>query len=232
MNFKNMKTRTKLLLSFAIMSVVVAVLGIMSIRSTGEMRNMIHSMYVDRIEPAIDLGNVSNKIASIRTGALLIISEPDAAKRQEIYDKSMKDEKDIERLIEEYSKTHHIPEEKKVFEESQLAWRAYNESRTRTYKLALEGKLDEAKHNAVTDAAPKFRVLYEKLDRLFNIQGEVGKQLDEKGVDDAAYARNVAIIGMIIAISISFGLGLILAKMIANPLQKGVQLAEAIADGD
>jgi len=232
MNFKNMKTRTKLLLSFTVMSIIVAVAGIISMRGASEMRDMIHTLFLDRLEPAVNLGNVSNRIASIRTGALLIINEPDASKKQSLYDKSMTDEKEIERLVDEYSKTYHIPEEKKVFEEFQPAWKAYNESRTRTYKLALEGKLDEAKHNAVTDAAPKFRVVYEKLDRLFNIQGEVGKELYNKSDLDYKHARNIAIISMVIAISVSFGLGIILTKMIANPLNNGVNLAEAIAGGD
>ena len=72
--FQNMQTKTKLLLSFAIMSVVVAVLGVMSIRSTGEMRDMIHGMYVDRLEPAVGLGEISGNLADIRISALKIMA--------------------------------------------------------------------------------------------------------------------------------------------------------------
>ncbi|MBI5749222.1 MAG: methyl-accepting chemotaxis protein [Nitrospinae bacterium] len=230
--FQNMQTRTKLQLSFAIISVVVAVLGIMSIRSTGEMSNMIHGMYVGRLQPAVDLGEISGNLANIRIGALRIMNEPDTAKRQEFFNNALNDEKEIEKLIEKYGATSLVPEEKKVFEEFKPAYKAYKESRLKTYSFALEGKFDESKQNAATDAGPKFKIVDEKIKRLIAIQGEVGKQLDKEGADNAAYLRNISIIGMIIAISISFGLGLILAKMIANPLQKGVQLAEAIADGD
>ena len=177
--FQNMQTKTKLLLSFAIMSVVVAVLGIMSIRSTGEMRDMIHGMYVDRLEPAVGLGEISGNLADIRIGALRIMAEQDVAKRQELFNNALNNEKEIEKIIEKNG-TNLVSEEKRVFEEFKNAYKAYKESRLKTYSFALEGKFDESKSNAATDAGPKFKVVDEKIKRLIAIQGEVKNSLMKK----------------------------------------------------
>ena len=65
------------------------------------------------------------------------------------------------------------------------------ESRLKTYSFALEGKFDESKSNAATDAGPKFKIVDEKIKRLIAIQGEVGKQLNEEGVDNSNGTKKV-----------------------------------------
>jgi len=230
--FKNMKTRTKLLLSFTIMALFGAIQAVMGIGSTGEMRGMIQTLYDDRLVPSIDLGKMVNNLVNIRRGALQITMEADLSKRQDIFNSASNDEKDMEKLIQKYGATYLVPEEKKVFDEFQPAWKVYNESRLVTYRLSLENKFDEAKNNALVDAAPKFKVVNEKLNRLIEIQDEVGKELYNGANNNYKYQRNIAIGVMIIMIMISFGLGVNLTKMIANPLQKGVHLAESIANGD
>ena len=230
--FNNLKTRTKLLASFITMAVIVVLIGVVSISGMTKMKQAVETLYADRLVPAIDLGKMSNYLSSVRIGALRIMNEPDASKRQEIFNNAAKDEKEIEGLIEKYGATYLVPEEKKVFEEFKPAWKAYNESRLNTYNWALKGDTEKAKHNAATDAAAKFKVVDEKLYRLIEIQDEVGKELHREAGNEYRFERNVAIGVAIIAILAAFSLGIILSKIIASPLQKGVSLAEAIAGGD
>lgn len=228
----NLKTRTKLLASFTVMAFIVILFGVVSISGIAKMKHEVEALYAELLVPAIDLGHIENYLSSIRIDALRIMNETDASKRQEIFNNAAKNEKEIERLIKKFDATHHTPEEKKVLEEFKIAWKAYNESRLNTYNWALKGDAEKAKHNAATDAGPKFKVVDEKIGRLFEIQGEVGKELLREAGNEYRFERNVAIGTAIIAILTAFSLGIILSKMIANPLQKGVSLAEAIAGGD
>jgi len=230
--FNDLKTRTKLLGSFMVMAVIVVLLGVVSYTAINDMKQAIDTLYADKLVPAIDMGKMSDHLSSIRIGALRIIHEPDASKRQEIFNSAAKDEKEIERIIEKFGATYLVPEEKKVFEEFKPAWKAFSESRLNTYNWALQGDFERARHNAATDAAVKFKVVDEKMGRLIEIQDEVGKELHIEAGNEYKFNRNVAIGTAIIAMLTAFSLGIILSKMIANPLQKGVSLAEAIAGGD
>lgn len=228
----NMKTRTKLLTSFAIMSVIIMVFGAVTINRFFEMSGMLRSMYDDRLVPLIDLGQINKHLSGIRMGALKIVNESDAFKRQGFLNAAAEDEKEINKLIEKYGATYLVPEEKKVYEEFKPAWKTYNETRLNTYNWALSGKFEEAKENARTDAAVKYKVVDEKLERLIAIQDEVGKELHKESLEDNRMVIYITVGVAFIAIGIAVFLGLILSRMIATPLQKGVELAEAIAAGD
>lgn len=228
----NMKTRSKLLSSFVFMALIVAVLGIVSIRGMGDLSGDVQTLYDDRLVPAVDLGKMDSHLSNIRIGALRIMNETDTMKQQEILNGAADDEKNIDKLIDKYGATYLVPEEKKVFEELKPAWKTYNESRLRTYNLAMQGKLEESKQNATTDAGPKFKIVDEKLNRLIDIQGEIGLELKKQADNDYNTLRATAITATVVAIIAAIGLGLILANIIAKPLMHGVSLAEAIAAGD
>jgi methyl-accepting chemotaxis protein len=230
--FKDLKTRSKLLLSFLIIVVFVFALGALSVNRLGAMRDSLKSFYADRLIPAIDLGKVSYNTAGIRIGALRIISEPDPAKRQAIFNEATEAEKEINVLIEKYGATYMVDEEKKVFEEFQSAWVAYNESRLNTYKWALDGRANEARHNAQTDAGPKFGVLDAKTKRLIEIQDEVGKAMYAEAEKDYSLIRNVVIAATAVAIAIAIGFVLILSRLIASPLAEITGIANRLSQGD
>ncbi len=228
----NMKTRTKLLTSFIFMATLVAIVGIVSVNGIKSMSEKVSTMYDNRLVPSNMMGKIFSSVADIRIGALNIMIEPDAGKRQAIFDNAAKEEKEVNEYIEKYGTFPLTGEEKKVFEELKPAWMEYNESRLTTYNLALQGKPDEARQNALTKAGPKFKVLNEKVNRLIDMQDALGKELDLESKNKYASLRNLAIAAVIFAMIAAIGMGLILSNIIANPLLHGAELAEAIADGD
>lgn len=233
MNFiRNMKTRTKLLVSFIFMAVLVTVLGIMSIYGTQEMSGMFENMYNNNLVPLIDLGKINDELAMIRIRALRITGEADQAQRQKTLDEANESEKEINKTIDKFGATYLTPEEKNVFEQFKAGWAAYNESRLRTFNLALNAKFDEAKQNAQGDAMKKYLSVDEALGKLVGIQDKVGKELFMESVADYKFIRNEAIVLTAVAIIAAIALGLILSRMIASPLQDGVSIAKSIADGD
>lgn len=231
--FRDMKTRSKLLTSFAAIIGVVVVLGALSISSVMEMRNMLQSFYADRFVPAVDLGKVSYNLANLRIGALQIMNEGDASKRQAIFNKAAEEQKEIETLVAKYGATVLTDEEQKVFGEFESAWKSYNDSRLTTYKFALEGQMEKAKLNATTDAAGKFKLLDGKITRLLEIQNEVGKALNIEAAADYSHTRNVVIGSTIVAILIAIGFVILLTNLIAKPLAFiTANVAGRIAAGD
>jgi len=231
--FRDMKTSSKLTLSFALVVVFVVILGGLSIERIMNMKGNLQSLYADRFVPVVDLGKVNMELANIRMGALKIVNEPDAAKRQAIAGQASENEKLVNELIEKYAATTLVPEEEKVLSEFRPAWKAYNDSRLNTYKWALEGKFDQAKSNAVNDAGPKFKVVDEKSQRLIEIQDEVGKALYAQATTDYIFTRNVVIGATLLAIIVAIAAVMLLTKLIARPLADlTTNVANRLAIGD
>lgn len=229
---RNLKTRSKLFLSFTVLIVFVLGLGLLSINRIGDMKSMLQTLYADRFVPAVDLGKINNNLAFIRIGALQIMNEPDKVKKQAIWDKAAEAEQETDRLITKYGATYMEAEEQKVFDEMRGAWKNYNDSRVVTYKLALGGENDKAKHNALTDAGPKFTILDNKIVRLIEIQDEVGQALNKEAAADYTFTRNIVIFATVLSIAIGAALALILTALIAKPLAAVTVVANKLADGD
>ncbi|MBI5493224.1 MAG: MCP four helix bundle domain-containing protein [Deltaproteobacteria bacterium] len=231
--FRDMKTSSKLTVSFTLIVVFVLLLGAVSISRIIGMRNMIQTFYDDRFVPAVDLGKVSYNLASIRIGALQIMNETDPVKKQNTFEKAAEDEKDTDQLIAKYGATSMTVDEKKLFEEFKSAWKSYNDSRLNTYKLAIEGSLDKARSNALNDAGPKFKLLDEKIARLIELQDEIGKVLYKDAENSYSFTRNVVIGATILAILIAIASVFILTKLIAKPLaDMTANVANRLAEGD
>ena len=229
---RNMKTRSKLLLSFTAIIVFVLGLGVLSIERLTNMKGDLQSLYADRFVPAVDLGMMNNHLAFIRIGALQIMNEPDKAKQRAIFDKASEAEQETNQLIQKFAATYMVDEEKKVFEELKGSWTAYNESRLNTYRWALEGDVAKSKNNAMTDAGPKFNILDGKIKRLIEIQGEVGKELNDQATTDFIFTRNTVIIATLLAIGLAISLVFILASLIAKPLAQVTAVANKLSEGD
>lgn len=231
--FKDMKTRSKLLVSFSVIVLIVIGLGVLSVKSLSGMNGMVKTIYDDRFVPVVDLDKINYSLANIRMGALKIANESDATRRQAIADTAAEDTRNINRLIEKYGATYMIPEEKKVFEEFKSAWKAYEASRLNTYTWAVQGLIEKAKENARTDASVKFDVVDEKIKRLIGIQDEVGQALYKEAGETYASTRNLIIGATVLALAISIGLVLLLTRLIAVPLANITHnVANRIATGD
>jgi len=229
---RNLKTRSKLFLSFAVLICFIIGLGTLSIKSFSGMKDDMGSLYADRFVPAVDLGKISNHLGNIRIGALQIMNETDKVKKQGIWDKAAEAEQETNKLITKYGATYLVPEEQKVFDEMKVSWASYNEARLTTYKLALEGDNAKAKENAINNAGPKFTALDKNIVRLIEIQDEVGQALNKEVDGDYQFNRNIIIGAAVVAIAFGVALSLILTALIAKPLVDVTAVANRLAEGD
>lgn len=231
--FRDISTRSKFIICFAILVIVISIPGVLNLFHLKSLKVAIRTIYNDRVLPLIDLGEINYELLSLRIGALQIINEPDVAQRKSILDKANESVEKIDKLIEKYSQTYLVPEEKKVLDEFVLAWNDYNASREHTYSLAVEGKLEEAKHNAQTNAAVKFQNAHEKIQRLIQIQGEVTKAIYDEASSIYAFSRNKVIAFSAFAVAMVIAFVIVLTRLIAKPLNHlATNIASKIAQGD
>ena len=132
----------------------------------------------------------------------------------------------------EYAKLISSPEEKKLYEDYQVAWKSYQEVIKKIVVLDTAGKGKEALLLSRGEGKKSFDTAMEALDK--------DVQLNKAGATDAhkraeAIYRNsrIMITGLIVAaLLIGMVLALTVARLISRALQQGVEVAGRLAQGD
>ena len=230
--FRDMKTKSKLFVSFAVVVVIIVGFGALSVNRITDTRDSMHSMYANRLVPAIDLGEIGRNLYGIARTALRISMEKDQGKRQEFFNNTESSKKEIERLIEKISAVEMAPEERQGLDEFRGAWQQYIAVTMDTYNFAVQGKLEEAKNNAFVVVPPKFKVTDEKLRMLIEIQDKVGQELYNKASSNAVFTRNTVIAAAVLAIAVAVTFVFLLTGIIARPIVEVTSLANRLSQGD
>ncbi|HJX57502.1 MAG TPA: methyl-accepting chemotaxis protein, partial [Thiobacillus sp.] len=139
---------------------------------------------------------------------------------------------EIDKLWAKYMGTTLAPEEKQLAEAFTSQWKTYQTSRNVTLKHAMEGDLEAATKNTLTDAGPKFTAARETLFKLIELQGAVAKQEFNQAHDRSVSIRNFAIVAVTVGLALAAWLSFSLIRAIVRPLDEAVKLARAVAEGD
>ena len=110
--FYNLKISYKLISSFILVSIITLVVGFIGYNGIKEIAANQDSLYTDRLLPIEDLGNANSALLVSRGDVVAMLGTKDLSKRGK-YAKSIKEQTSIvDELIEKYSKTYLVQEEK------------------------------------------------------------------------------------------------------------------------
>jgi len=230
--FKNLSIKARLVFIMSFMSVMLlggAAIGLYGISENGK---GIETIYEDRTVPLMDMGLIIDMVNRIRTHAVVAASAtaPDAAKNANAATLLL--DTDVDKLWAKYMGTPLIPEEKQLAEAFTSQWKTYQTSRNVTLTHAMEGDLEAAMKNTLTDAGPKFAAARETLFKLIELQGAVAKQEFNQAHDRSVGIRNFAIVAVTVGLALAAWLSFSLIRAIVRPLDEAVKLARAVAEGD
>src|SRR5574341_703494 len=146
--YRDAKTSVKLLTAFALMAFIVAGVGFLGLSKVKLLNGYIDSLYNDSLIMAIDLGHLNEEASNIRLDALQMTSGLSNDNLQQVYERANESARTIDKLMEKIYVSGLHKSEEKGFAEMKDAWKAYNDSRTRTMTLALSGDMDKARESA------------------------------------------------------------------------------------
>ena len=229
--YRNAKTSHKLITAFVLMALIAGGVGALGLTEVKMLNAFINDLYNDSLLMSIDLGHVGKEAAEVRMSALKMTSGLYDDRLQQIFDEANASTKNAEKLIEKYAADLH-GSEVKPYEEMKDAWKAYNESRTRTMTLALAGETEKARENARGDAGNKYALFDEKLEALIDVQDKDGREVFDRSVKAEKTATMTIIVAVILSMLAAVGAGLFISSLIAVPLKEMADAAQKISKGD
>ena len=246
--FGNMKTMWKLMLGFAVMGVIMCILGWVAAQGLLSVRENLRIVYEDYTVAATDLARTSTSLARYRNRIDLVLAAVDqtAAEKPRVeipaikeamltslgayaatvlrVSKSGRDEtKDLKAFREALDA--YFPASEEILALAAQSWQA----KTPAEAAQL---MEKAKVYAPKQALPKFMAANNALDELLKTVQDVAKDMNEDGQTTVANALMTLVVGTMTAIVIGLLMGWLIARFLSRNLADVVKAAQTLGGGD
>ncbi|CBE68783.1 MAG: HAMP domain-containing protein [Candidatus Methylomirabilis oxygeniifera] len=230
--FKNLKTMTKLLLAFAIVSVIAGALGYLGIRNMGIMNAGTENIYQVQLLPSLELARMRGLSLQIRARVWQAIAAPTLTEAMDSIDRIHDLQKELDEAREQFVPTIRSQEVRETFETYVKADKEYETVREEgTIKAILAGNR-EATMTAAKVAGEKLQVSNQALNHVIEVKKGIATKKFEEAQSVYASSR-VTMIGFVVGgLLIGLALGYFIANLIAQALKRIMAATELAASGD
>lgn len=232
MNFlKNMKVRTKLIISFIIVAILIGMVGIIGIMSLKTVDTNSGEMYSNNLQSVYVLADMKQTLMEVKSDVIELVFVRDESKKADL-------EKDIQTNIDENNKCITAYESFPMSDEEKQVWTTYK-NQLKQYRTLREDaiKLVDAKN--YDEAVKQYQQIpvmresmMENLDKLIDKNLENAKSANLNNHSVYLNSNKIMTILIIIGLLVAVALGLIISKDINTPLLKIKSLAESLAEFD
>lgn len=227
--FKNLKTSVKLISTFVCIAVMTAAVGGFGLSSLEQMNGALNGMYTDNVKPIQNVTDSSITFQRIRLHMNYLGSDNQEMSRSEVEGRINEFLTRIETNLGQYSKAQASSEEAVLLDKFPVLWKEYRQYATQAMSLTDKKALNELITGDFKKAGDKVSGLF---DELVAINVKLAEQTSQEGAKTFENARLILFSIILIVLILAVGLGLIISRMISNPLGSAVKLVSKVADGD
>ncbi|MDI7740589.1 methyl-accepting chemotaxis protein [Lysinibacillus fusiformis] len=230
--FKNLKTSTKLINTFLVISILLGAVGIYSLINLGKMDEKIGFMYEERVVPISNLGRAETDYQRLRVQIRdMVFTSQTKEQKDVINEVRVQTVNAIENNIKEYEKTTILPEEQVILDKLHPALEEYLILYEKAVKYAYANDAD-----AYQKMVPEFKEAGDKvqgyLKELIDLNVSLAKTTNKESDDLYNSARIFTIAVIILSVLLNIGIGLFISRLISNPLKEISDLVEKVSKGD
>ncbi|MBU5637824.1 methyl-accepting chemotaxis protein [Geomonas sp. Red69] len=229
---RDLKVGMKLAAGFACVAIIAVVIGFIGIRVTNNLNAEGKRAYETVTVPLGELAGMSVSFQRVRINLRDAVEATDPAQRQRYVETVTALRQNISERMARYEKTMTSEEERSLFRGYAQARSEYLGCVERILAMNQAGRNAEARellHGAGKEAALKQQGALDKLMAAKEQQGKTTARSNELAAASAARSiGGLLALGLILALV----LGVVTSRMITRPLDKAVQVANRLAEGD
>ena len=233
MNFlKNIKVKTKLLLAFLILALLIAIVNVIGDNSLRTVYTNSSKMYSENLQIVYMMSDMNKNLSEIRADSFkMAYQEIDSKRIDAENDVKAKRSKNYDyiKMCEKFSMNS---SEKKMWEEYKNKLQEYYAIMQDIDDFSKYHDYTSAQQELMNKATPARNAMSEDLSKLINLNLDYAKASNLKNKSLFSAANFTMIILLIAGVLFSISIGLILSKDINTPLLKIVDLAQNMADFD
>jgi methyl-accepting chemotaxis protein len=229
---RNLSIGSKLFLGFGVTTVLVLIVGALSVANTRRLSGHLRALYEANTQAAVHLAEAQNALWQLRYGfpQFMVLTDPQA--RRKILDEEKKWYAVIDERLRLYAAGDRTPAEREALSELQKVYQGYIEARPRWFELYGAGRLQEAAEWRARTTTPLGAATVKAFGAIIDLQQKVGERRQGDAIGDAARLERISWAVLAFALVTSFSLALLIRRAIVGPIVRGVSALEAVAAGD
>ncbi|EGO64872.1 methyl-accepting chemotaxis protein [Acetonema longum] len=231
--FSNLRTAVKIIILISIAAVFLAGVGGVGYYYSSRLSDNLSRTYTDALLP-IQWLNVSRGQARAVEALVLRLVHPDTEiNREAVLFKEIEERaQETNQLLADYEKTIRTDFEKQNFSVAKDSLQKWREARTRILELAQTGRKAEAFEYYRTYGQQHVDAINAALKDLADFNKDAAEKLRQDSEKDTAAAAMMIIGISLAAILLALIVGLIISRMITNPLNIMLKNVQTVAAGD
>ena len=232
MNLDRLNIKTRLVLGFSAMALLIALLGAVAILRVTAINDDFAAVMEDRypkVVIAADIKAVNNEVAQALRN-LFIVSDPDDIKAQ--YDVIAGSSKRTNANMEKLEQTINTEAGKAALAKLKQARADYRKPRDTVIELLKANRTEEAKIALLLDLRPKQAAYMERLDDMVKLQDSLMKEAGGT-VGAAVQNTKVAVASLLAAaVVLAFGMAFWIIRSVTRPIDEAVAIARGVSAGN
>ena len=218
--FINLKIRNKILLSFLVIIIIMGIVGFIGILNLQKISKLDRELYENNTEPISLMSIMQVDLQKNRVLVRNILIENDASKNIESKNTIAQNDKETDKVMEEFKSTIQDPVLLGEFNNLKSSIDKYIPIRDKVVELALQNKKDEAINIMNGEGSILARNIDDSATKLISMKESQGKIKAETNSSTANAAIVTMIITIIVGIIISIILGVLIAGLISKPINR------------
>ena len=229
--FKNLKTMTKLMLSFGAIVLLIAIVGYQGTSGMASIETMMSKLYRQDMLGLSAIKDVSTTIALVGRQTRGVFINTDMTSMQREKDKVEALFVDLDTALTQAEQSFVTEKGRGLVAQLRQAVPEYRSICLETIRISMAN--DRAGALAVVSKAiPVGDRINSLVNQAVEMKEAYGKQAYEDSGRLYRQARTTMIALALIAVAIAIGLGYFIGKLIATPLRQTVQVLDLVASGD
>lgn len=225
MNFKDMKVKTKLLISFIVIVLLITIVGSVGIISLKTVASNSKNMYRYNLQKVYTLSTIEKNLTLIKADVSNVIYNQNASKKDLLTDISA-NEKENSNLMKKYEKLINSPEEKKIWEIVKIQMNQYSKARESAINAAIDNDYYDADSKFTTSVQALMDIMFGNMDKAINLSLNNAENCNYENDKIYQYSNIIMLFLGVIGIVGSIILWFVLCRDINIPLLKMVNMAE------
>lgn len=220
---KNLKISQKLLVLIVTSLFFVIVVGICGFYYTNAANKNVASLYNDRLIPIRDLSQMSINSNTSNADLLAMLLSDTTQKKKKYYADLTGRGSDNSKLLKAYETSALVKEEKEVLPKMEAARDAYVASRNKVAQFAFANKPQAGLAVYRSETKRTFNEYITALTELISINTKVAQQIDAQNKQASFTANIILLITGLASFILLTILGLMISKMITDPITQAVE---------
>jgi len=229
---RNIKIGNKLMVLISIAVIGLIVVGFSGYKNMNAMAQKSNDMYQGHLHPILWWGKIATNTRAIDQYTLELMLTTDDSLNKSLRDSiSQKIQVDSD-LYNSYKKTKLTNEEKNLLNEYEENINKLRDVRQNVLDLSLQNKNTEAYSMYVNVVKPERQAVEKTIDKLVTINQNVAKELNKQNQSDLKNATIFLIIIILASITLCITVGILITRMIGNPVKDIQHLMKQAEEGD